>query len=72
MESFSEITEERDEAILRAEQWKNQVEQQKEDSVLLQDMEKDVLAFSEELGVTVSSNRGTQQFATNCKQRETN
>ena len=49
LESFSEITEERDEAILRAEQWKNQVEQHKEISVLLQDMAKDVLAFSEEL-----------------------
>lgn len=50
LESFSEITEERDEAILRAEQWKNQVEQHKEEiSVLLQDMAKDVLAFSEEL-----------------------
>lgn len=50
LESSSEITEERDEAILRAEQWKNQVEQHKEEiSVLLQDMAKDVLAFSEEL-----------------------
>ena len=50
LESFSEIAEERDEAILRAEQWKNQVEQHKEEiSVLLQDMAEDVLTFSEEL-----------------------
>ena len=50
LESFSEIAEERDESLLRAEQWKVQVEQHKEEvTALLQDMAEDVLTFSAEL-----------------------
>ena len=50
LESFSDIIEEKDEALLRAEQWKVQVEQHKEEvTALLQDMAEDVLTFSAEL-----------------------
>ena len=71
LESFSEITEERDEALLRAEQWKIQLEQHKAVvTALLQDMAKDVLRFSaelelqfaqiEELSVLPSTTKGKQ------------
>ena len=71
LESFNEIAEERDEALLRAEQWKIQVEQHKEEvTALLQDMAEDVLTFSSELelqsaqikqlSVPSTTNRGKQ------------